>query len=394
MDERVRFVARVDAGESITDLCREFNVSRKTGHKILKRYREGGLDGLKDQRRAPKRIPHKTAPELLALIVDAKKAHPTWGPKKLKAWLGARNEGVVLPSVSTMASWLQREGLVRPYRRRRRVPRLARVELTRATAPNEVWCADFKGQFQLGDGRLCYPLTITDLHSRFLIACTALESTRVITARWAFEEAFREYGLPRVIRTDNGIPFASTGLAGLTSLSALWVRLGIRPERIEPAHPEQNGQHERMHLTLKQDTTRPAAANMLAQQERFDRFRTEFNRERPHEALGQLPPGRFYKPSDRRYPDTLAPLSYPLHDRSYLVRSKGMLRMRSQVLYLSAALAGERIGLREVDVGRWIVSYATLDLGEYDERTNTFEPAELLPLCPVSTPETARVIEA
>jgi transposase InsO family protein len=375
VDERLRFVARVEEGERITDLCREFGISRKTGHKILKRYREDGLVGLVDQRRAPQRIPHRTPPEIRAKIVEAKRRHLSWGPKKLKAWLERKEPGVTLPAASSIGYWLKRAGLVKPRRRRRRPTCLSPSELTKPTKPNEVWCADFKGQFKLGNGRYCYPLTITDLHSRFLVACVALESTKAETARWAFSEAFREYGLPSVIRSDNGCPFASTALAGLSSLSAFWLRLGVRSERIEPAHPEQNGQHERMHLTLKEETTRPAGANLLQQQERFDAFREEFNEERPHEALGQRTPASFYLPSERACPIEIPELAYPLHDLTRMVNGCGLVSLRQKVFFLTTALAGENVGLREVGDGRWLVSYVSLDLGYFDERTRTFKAA-------------------
>jgi transposase InsO family protein len=384
VDERLRFVARVKEGESVVDLCREFGISRKTGHKILKRYREQGLLGLEDQRRSPKRIPHKTEPEVVALVVEARKTHASWGPKKLKAWLERKHEGIALPAASTIGAWLKREGLVKSRPRRRRCPGMSPTELTPATAPNDVWCADFKGQFKLGNGRYCYPLTITDQHSRFLVSCEALEGVRTEGARWVFEEAFRECGLPRVIRTDNGAPFATTALGGLSALSAWWLRLGIRPERIEPAHPEQNGQHERMHLTLKQETTRPAAANALQQQERFDDFKEEFNKERPHEALDQQPPATIYVPSERRYPDEVPELEYPLHDLARAVGRTGFVQLNRVKFFLTQALAGQHVGLREVDDGKWLVSYVQLDLGHYDERTQRFECfSELSPMCPV-----------
>jgi transposase InsO family protein len=372
VDERMRFVARLQEGDRMVDLCREYGISRKTGHKIWVRFQADGLRGLEDRRRTPERIPHRTSPELRAVLVKARKAHPSWGPRKLKAWLEEKQKGITLPSANTIGYWLKREGLVKA-RPRRRTPGLVPSELTRATAPNDVWCVDFKGQFQLGNGQYCYPLTITDLYSRFLIACTALEGTKTEPARWAFEEAFREYGLPRIIRSDNGCPFASTGMAGLSSLSVFWLRLGIRPERIEPGCPEQNGQHERMHLTLKVETTRPAAANALQQQERFDGFRVEFNEERPHEALGQKPPASVFVPSERRWTGELPELRYPLHDLTRPVGDNGTVCMRGHQYVLSQALAGELVGLRELDPGRWLVTFMSLDLGYLDEREKRFE---------------------
>jgi transposase InsO family protein len=357
----------------MVDLCEEYGISRKTGQKIWKRFKENGLLGLEDQRRAPHAIPHRTSAELRKIFVEAKTAHPTWGPRKLKAWLERKKEGIEIPSATTIGYWLRREGLVKTRGRRRRTPCNSPSELTKATAPNDVWCVDFKGQIQLGNGEYCYPLTITDLHSRFLVACTALDGTKTKPARWAFEEAFREYGLPRVIRSDNGGPFASPGLLGLSQLSVFWLRLGIRPERIEPGCPEQNGEHERMHLTLKLETTRPAGQNQLQQQERFDAFREEFNEERPHEALGQQPPSSVYVPSDRRYPDELPPMAYPLHDLTLAVNQGGHIRVNRKVFFLSHALTGQAVGLREIDRGRWLVSFMSLDLGYLNERTRCLE---------------------
>jgi transposase InsO family protein len=357
----------------MTELCREYEISRKTGYKFLRRFERLGLQGLQDQSTAPHRVSGRTSPEIRELLIKTKKAHLTWGPKKLKAWLEAKREGLVLPSTNTIEHWLRREGLVKKRGRRRRATCLPPSKLTAGTVANEVWCADYKGQFKLANGTYCYPLTITDLHSRFLIACTALESTKAEPAMAAFEEAFREYGLPQVIRTDNGCPFASTGLAGFSMLSVRWLRLGIRPERIQPSHPEQNGQHERMHRTLKQETARPAGANLLQQQERFDEFRREFNEERPHEALGLRPPATLYVPSDRSYPTELPEFTYPLHDLTRTVSSSGMVWIQRRPVFLARALAGEFVGLREIEDGRWLVSYATEDLGYYDRRTNSFE---------------------
>src|SRR2546421_3792047 len=357
MNERMRFVARLQEGAKMVDLCHEYAITRKTGHKIWSRFKAEGLCGLEDKRRVPKHIPHRTSPELRALILKSKKQHPTWGPKKLRAWLERKETGLLLPSANTFGYWLKRAGLVKERRARRRRPGHGRSELTNASAANEVWCTDFKGQFRLGNGQHCFPLTITDLHSRFLIACTALEGTAAVPALWAFTEAFREYGLPRVIRTDNGCPFASSGMSGLTILSARWLRLGIRHERIEPAHPEQNGQHERMHLTLKRETTRPAGANLLQQQERFDTFRREFNEERPHEALGQSTPASHYKRSERTHPEELPDLVYPLHDLTRVVNASGVVSLFDVRIYVSHALAGEAVGLRELKDRRWLVSY-------------------------------------
>jgi transposase InsO family protein len=270
---------------------------------------------------------------------------------------------------------MKREGLVEP-RRRRSGQRRHSAGLTTPDRPNDVWCADFKGEFRLGNGRYCYPLTITDQLSRFLVACEARESTRVEQAREVFEEAFRTYGLPSVIRSDNGTPFASTGLAGLSKLSAWWLRLGVAPERIEPAHPEQNGQHERMHRTLKRETTRPAGRNELEQQERFDRFVEEFNQERPHEALGLKPPASVYTPSVRPFPSKMPEPNYPLHDDVCVVTGAGHISLggRGNQFFLSLALAGQPVGIREEEDGRWLVSFMSIDLAHIDRRNRRVEP--------------------
>lgn len=376
MDERMRFVVRLEEGERMTDLCRELGISRKTGYKFWERYRRLGPVGLHDESRRPERVPHKLSEEIAALLVATREAHPTWGPRKLLAWLTVRRPELQLPVASTVGSLLERRGLVAPRRRRRTTPPYE-APLSVATAPNEVWCADFKGQFRLGNGRYCYPLTITDRHSRMLLACEALESTSLEPTRVAFELAFREYGLPLVLRTDNGTPFASRGLASLSRLSVWWLRLGIRHERIEPGHPEQNGQHERMHLDLKRETTRPAAATFLQQQERCDRFRQIYDYERPHEALGMLPPAKVHVVSTRAFPEHLPEPQYPLHDDVRKVSKSGHLGLGSRKngsVFLSAALAGEWIGLREVGDGLWLVSFMDLCLGQVDYRSRRFVP--------------------
>jgi putative transposase len=271
---------------------------------------------------------------------------------------------------------LQRHGRVTPRRRKHRAP-LYDGALTAGGAPNQVWAADFKGQIRLGSGAYCYPLTITDLFSRYIVACEGLDGTGGHGARGVFEMAFRELGLPEVIRTDNGSPFASRGLAGLSRLAVWWRRLGIRHERIKPAHPEQNGTHERMHLTLKQETARPPAPNLLAQQERFERFVDVFNRERPHEALGQTPPADVFRPSERRFVDPAPEPAYPLHDDTRVVTPCGHVRLHKKCwVFVSEVLGGERVGLREVEPDRWLVSFVDLDLGHFDAKQRRFEPLE------------------
>lgn len=377
MDERMRFVTRVERGERMTDLCAEFGISRKTGYKLWARWRDDGAAGLADLSRRPHHTPTRTTPALERLVLAARAAHPTWGPRKLRAWLAAQHPGVALPSASTLGEVLKRHGVVAPRRRRARGTTGAPPGLTAPAAANDVWCADFKGQFRLGDGTYCYPLTITDLQTRFVVRIEALRGTYGAPARAAFERAFAAYGLPRRVRTDNGVPFASHGLAGLSRLSVWWLRLGIVPERIRPGRPQENGAHERMHLTLKRETTRPAAHDHAGQQARFDAWVRTFNRERPHEALGQTPPAAHYAPSSRPYPQPLPPLTYPLHDDVRRVGPEGHVRFggRAHVVFLTRALAGEEVGVRELEAGVWRISYAALDLGTYSMPTRRFEPA-------------------
>jgi transposase InsO family protein len=358
---RLEFVTRHQRGERVSDLCREYGISRKTGHAIVNRFKTAGAPGLADQSRAPLHIPHRTREELVELVVGARRKHPTWGPKKLKETLESHH-GISLPSGSTIGDILKRHGLVEPRRCRVRAePRPTKLRAT--TGPNEVWCADYKGQFRLGNGTYCYPLTITDHHSRFLFACEGMPRISDEAAREHFLQVFGESGLPTAIRTDNGVPFASQGLATLTRLSALWLRLGIELERIEPGHPEQNGRHERMHRTLKRDTTRPAARNELAQQERFDAFRHEFNYERPHEALDMKRPAQIHTPATRRLPSKLPTPEYPLHDDIINVDAKGRVHVKRTAIYVARSLAHEEVGVREEDDGRLLLTFMKLDLG-------------------------------
>lgn len=373
VNERMHFIARFQSGERMSDLCQEFGISRKTGYKFLDRFKKLGLVGLYDQAPVAQRIPHRTAPEVVELLVQARRAHPSWGPRKLRAWLLQKDPTLRLPAASTIGDWLKRRGVVATRRRRQSVPASV-VGRSTATAPNELWCADFKGQFRLGNRSYCYPLTISDAHSRYLLECAALESTKGGPARSVFEVAFREHGLPQRIRTDNGSPFASRGLAGLSRLSVWWLKLGIVHERIEPGHPEQNGQHERMHRTLKAETTRPAAACFLQQQERFDAFMRLYNDERPHEALGQRPPLSRYQISARNYPEHLPDPQYPLEDDVRRVTLCGHLQLPGRLrtgrqIYLSTALAGELVGVRELDSHLWRVAFTSLQLGIFDVRT-------------------------
>jgi transposase InsO family protein len=375
MDERLRFVARLLDGEAMTEVCRAFGISRKTGYKIFDRYKEHGLEALSDRSRRPVRYANQLPAQVENLIVTAKRDKPHWGARKIRELLVRRLDGDIrVPAKSTIHAVLHRHGLVRvPGRPRHRA---AGTPLSAGLAPNDLWCADFKGEFKLGNGRYCYPLTVTDHASRFLLLCEALESTREDTAVTAFEQLFRERGLPQAIRSDNGVPFASpNGLFNLSKLAVWWLRLGIAIERIRPGHPQQNGRHERMHLTLKQEATRPPGMNSLQQQARFDAFREEFNAERPHEALAMKRPAELYSASPRAY-DGLPDLAYPLHDRDVLVTACGRICMHRKRVNISTVLAGQRLGIKEVDDGIWIVSFMRYDLGFIDLEQKTLQPLD------------------
>lgn len=373
VDLRMEFMSRLNRGEKMTDLCVEYGVSRKTGQKLKQRYEQLGVLGLVDQSRAPKHIPHKTPPEVVELLAAERRQHPTWGPKKLKEVLEERL-GHVLPASSTIGDILVRQGLTERRRTRPR-HRPQPTGLRQAEAPNDVWCIDYKGQFRLGHASYCYPLTVTDQFSRYILGCDGMANIDEDQARESLEMIFREYGLPSVMRSDNGVPFASIGLRGLSKLSVYWLRLGIVPERIRPAHPQENGRHERMHRTLKRETTRPPRTNLLQQQEAFDAFVDEFNRERPHEGIDMKRPAELYTASLRPYPERLPDVDYSTYDDVLKVASNGGIRMAlRKSIHLSSALAGEYVGIREEDDGRWIVSFMHLELGHI-ERDNTFTSA-------------------
>jgi transposase InsO family protein len=373
MDLRVEFMNRVMRGERVSDLCREYEISRKTGDKFKQRYKRLGLAGLEDASRAPKVIPHRTPPELVEIILEERKNHPTWGPKKLKETIERRLERS-LPAASTVGDILVRNGLITPRKHRSR-QKARPTGLRETTAPNDVWCIDYKGQFRLGDSSLCYPLTITDHFSRYILACEAMSAISDDAAKEACEEVFRRRGLPLAMRSDNGTPFASTGLATLTKLSVYWMRLGLARERIRPGHPEENGRHERMHRTLKADTARPSRNNLLQQQERFDHFVDEFNDLRPHEALGMKCPAEVYEASPRTYPSKLADLYYPEHDDAIRVGRDGKIHFLQRPIFISRALVYEYVGLREQQDGRWIVTFMNLDLGHI-HLDKTFKPID------------------
>jgi transposase InsO family protein len=372
MEERLRFVARLLEGEAMSDVCREFGISRKTGYKIFSRYKDQGLDALADRSRRPVRYANQLPAQVERLIVDLKQDKPHWGARKIRELLIRKLAGDLrIPAKSTVHAVLDRHRLVK--RARERKNRAQGTLLSDAAVPNDLWCADFKGEFRLGNGRFCYPLTVTDQASRYLLLCEALESTREVPVIEAFQELFRERGLPVAIRSDNGLPFASpNGLYNLSRLSVWWLRLGIAIEHIKPGRPQQNGRHERMHLTLKKEATRPPGMNSLQQQDRFDAFRREFNAERPHEALAMRCPAELYTPSARPYRG-LPDLKYPFHDRDILVTACGRICMHSKKINISTVLAGQKLGIKEVDDGIWLVSFINYDLGYIDREQKTLQ---------------------
>lgn len=375
VEERMRFVSRLLEGEEMSYLCREFGISRKTGYKIYDRYKECGLEALTDRPRRPYRYGNQLPMQVESAIVQLKREKPHWGARKLRELLLRKfSSEVRVPAVSTIHAVLDRHGLVEPMKGRR--PRAKGTPLSTGQHPNDLWCVDFKGEFLLGNRRYCYPLTVTDHAARFVLLCEALESTREETAFTAFEGLFKERGLPTGIRSDNGVPFASpNALFGLSKLSVWWLRLGIDIERIKPGKPQQNGRHERMHLTLKKETTRPARANFLQQQAEFDRWATEFNQERPHQALGMQFPADVYKPSVRPY-NGIGELHYPFHDRTILVTTCGRICIHRKKINVSHVLQGQTLGLKEVDENTWLVSFMDYDLGYVDLDEKALQPLE------------------
>lgn len=367
MSERARFVALHAEGlYTMTELCQRFGIARKTGYKWLQRFAEDGLTGLGDQSRAPRSCPHRTDPWAVAALIRMREQHPSWGPKKLVSRLRTQQPQLALPAVSTAGELLKRHGLVKAQRRRSRPvhPGCGPLEVT---APNEVWMADFKGQFRLGDGQLCYPLTISDAHTRYLLACFALPNPNYAGALPCFAQVFAEQGLPEAIRTDNGAPFTSTAIGGISRLNAAWTKLGILHQRIARGHPEENGRHERMHRTLKAETVRPPAADLAEQQARFDAFRQEFNHERPHEALGQVTPASVHTPSPRPLPPEPPSPGYPAHFELRQVHGGGEILFRGRFISVSGALIGQPVGLEEEAEGVWSVFYYQLLVGRFRE---------------------------
>lgn len=384
MDQRQEFVlAHLRGDQTMTQLCRDFGVSRKTGYKWVERFFESGLPGLVEHSRAPHERPHALDESTANALVQLRKKQPTWGPKKLLAYLSGKNPDKIWPAQSTIGALLKRHGLVEERRRRRRTPRSSHP-LAAATAPNVVWCVDFKGKFRVGR-QYCNPLTISDAHSRFLLECRKTEGERTEQVKAVFEHVFHEYGLPLRIRSDNGSPFASQAVGGLSRLSVWWVKLGILPERIEPGHPEQNGSHERMHRTLKLETASPPRSTLDAQQAAFDCFRYTYNHERPHEALGQRTPASVYTPSPRPMPSYVGEPEYPDDFDVRRVLLNGHFSFRNLQVQLSKVLTGEVIGLEEIDDGKRQLWFGPIYLGLMIEQGKGKKP-EVVKNFPVVPP--------
>ena len=373
MDERMQFINDVRRGVlSITELCQRHGISRKTGYKWIDRVEAEGPAGLRERSHRPHQPAHETPPEVVEALLEARRRWPKWGAKKLLRRLADKHPEWAWPARSTANDILDRHGLVRQRRARRSVGHPGKPTVV-ASEPNDLWNTDFKGQFKTRDGIYCYPLTTTDTSSRFLLSCQGLHTTAGTDAKAVFTRLFHEFGLPRAIRSDNGVPFATITLGRLSMLSAWWVRLGIMPVLIQPGRPQQNGSHERMHLTLKDETTRPAAGNLAAQQRRFNVFMEEFNHERPHEALDQDTPGSRYVPSPRPMPAKLPALEYPAHYEKRLVSGNGGIRWKHAWINVSSCCTGEYVGLDEVDNGIWDVYFGIVKLGRLHEKHQRIE---------------------
>ena len=376
MQERVKFIMEVlDGTYGMTELCSYYGISRKTAYKWLDRHRQGGFEALRDRSRAPHNHPHEVSPLVKDEILAVKNHFPTWGAPKIKSHLQRIHPTWnSYPAISTIGLFLHKQGLT-CSRKRRRKATPSELPLTDGCYSNQVWCADFKGHFCTGDGSRCNPLTVSDYSSRYLLCCQHVEHMSYSNVRRWFERVFREYGLPEVIRTDNGSPFASAGLGGLSRLSCWWIRLGIHPQRIEPGHPEQNGRHERMHKTLKACTARPPAQTLPQQQKRFKAFRAEYNEHRPHEALDMRTPSECYGGSVRVFPSRLPQVSYADHLQIRRVYVHGDITYKGSRLFLSESLRGEDIGLEQVEEDKSLLWYGDYLLGQLDHRKWQISPA-------------------
>jgi transposase InsO family protein len=396
VNERLKFVGRIANGEKMTDLCLEFGISRKTGYKILDRYNLEGPVGLMDKSRKPRINGRATNPYIERLVLKMKKERPTWGAPKIREMLLRKHPDVQVPVKSTVHAILDRNGLVKKRGNRTRF-RAQGTNLRTTNEPNDLWCTDFKGQFRMLNNQYCYPLTITDHFSRYLLCCEGLSGTKNEESFPVFERVFKEFGLPEAMRSDNGCPFASQALFGLSRLSIWWLRLGIKLERIEPGCPEQNGRHERMHRTLKQEVAGNPGKNLLHQQEQLDYFHDDFNNERPHEALEMKLPKEVYKKSSREYPKFLSNIGYAVHDRVRTVSNCGSINLgKGKRVFISEAMGGQALGLSEEDYGIWQVSFMEYELGFFDEESMKFTPGPnpfiIDPKLPLLVTESSEVV--
>ncbi len=387
VEERLRFVMAVEAGEeSLAAICRRFGVSRVAGYKWLERYRRDGVSGLSDRSRAPHRRPRSLCADLAAACLAVRRTHPSWGPVKVRAWLQRNDPDVVWPAASTIGALFDREGLTVKRRLRRRAPPRS-APFAACAAANDVWCIDFKGWFRTGDGARCEPLTLSDAHSRYLLRCQAVARADTAHVWPILDAALREYGLPVALRSDNGPPFASTGAGGLSRLAVLAIKAGVRPERIAPAKPQQNGRHERLHLTLKQETASPPAANLRRQIERFRAFQRLYNFERPHAALDHDTPADRYRPAGRAWDGVLREPPCPDDAERRRVRRSGEIKWKGNAIYINQALAGEAVALIEQDDGLWQVRYGLIELGCIDRRAERLQRPKRKPRGLVDNPD-------
>jgi len=368
VEERLEFIMKWrEEQETMAELCRYFGISRKVGYKWVQRFQAEGLSGLRARSRAPHHSPQAISEGIKEAIVEVRVKHPHWGPKKLVTLLQREFPSTKWPVASTVGEILHHRGLVVPRRRSRRSP-VYTQPFVGCTGPNAVWSADMKGWFVTGNGSRCDPFTLIDNYSRYLLRCQVVPTADHDHIRPLLEAAFREYGLPQALRTDNGVPFATTTVGGLSRLSIWLLHLSVIPERIAPGRPAQNGRHERMHRTLKAETATPPQRTLRAQQQAFDRFRLEYNRDRPHEGIAQQTPDSLYRPSPRRYPSRLPEINYPDHYVRRKVRGQGEFRWRSHPIYLSETLAGETVAFHQTGEARWTIYFGPVRLAQLDTR--------------------------
>lgn len=376
MDQKIQMIGDYLTGNyTLTELSAVYGVSRNTLYKWIERYQQGGTAGLTARLSKPLRHPNATPLVIARAIVTLKLKYPSWGPRKLVYWLKQHQSDQAWPAISTAGQILKQAGLVRSRKKRQRTPPYTQP-FEACRGPNLVWSTDYKGQFNTRLGELCYPLTISDNYSRYLLGCQALRHPSYTETKPVFEKIFKKYGLPVAIRTDNGAPFASTGLGGLSQLAVWFIKLGIKPERITAGHPAENGRHERMHRSLKAATANPPCQNHQAQQQAFDAFREEYNQERPHEALGMQTPGACYQPSFRAYSSKLAKITYRGKCQIRQVRSNGEIKWQGEKVYVSKVLAGEPVALKEKGDQEWEIHYSWYPLGILDARTMTIKPVK------------------